>query len=621
MTSRGLAFLTRFNSVQPSMSPLHLFADDPEGFGAAIHHLPDAFADALDSALDRNTGGPVDLFRGSFASAACDKFGAIQIADEKFLSWLGGPDPLGSVVRGIRSDNPHVSMIADDISGRPIALAAGSWATSGNWPLDPAVRRALEEGTSDYAVIAFRPDRLAWKRAARACGFTPAEARIVAALADIGDLKKASAAVGVTYETARKLVKAAMEKTGSRRQTDLVCHALTLAAGDTSHDREIVALFADLFGLTLSQGRLARAIAFGATRDQAALTVGVSVSRAKSELKEVFAACGVANAVDLARIVAEVDVLTGLATACDVDITLGEHSAEPLRLVRRRWHQGRIAVADHGPPRGIPVIIFHSTMMGRAISPHFIEHLKREGFRPVVFERAGFGMSDWVEGCPSATASSDLVDILDALDIPAALIVSRGASDLAVNVAAALADRILGGVLLGPGPPDDLDRNREGMIGSGKTILLDNPQWIGRFVRLLCRRSGSAVIERLMREAYRKSAADRAALENVEEMRILVRATRQCALGMDGFLNEMVRSASSQQPPTLANSERWSILLGEQDPLFRLCSDSISHWKDILPSAEVVTIAEGGRFLHLTHAELVASALRRSAEQAGFRPR
>lgn len=605
--SRATAFLDRFRAAGAGGAPLELVAADPDGFGAAIAEAGAALAAALDAAVDRSSS-TADLDRGSFASAACDASGTVVVADAAFRAWLQGPDPLSAVVRGVRAGRPHVSMIADDATGRPVAVAAGCRAVSGNWPLDMQVRAAVEAGTAVYAIVAFRPGDDAWNRAARAHGLTPAETRMVTALARAGELQAAAAATGIAYETARKLVASAMAKTGTRRQTDLVRHVLTLAAGDFAVPHDVERLFADLFGLTLRQAQLTRGVALGSTREAAAAALGISVHAAKADLRAAFTGCGVATAVDLARIVAEVDALAGLATACDVDITLGAAADEPLRLVARSWAAGRIAVADHGPPRGRPVVIFHTTTMGRAISPSFIAALQAAGFRPIMFERAGFGLSDAVAGDPYATATRDLEDVLDALALRRVALLSRGHSTGVVTAAATMPDRVVGGVLLGPDPPVELDRSRKGLMGRGRQLFYDHPQLAEGFAKLLSRRTSSAAIERMMYESIGDSVPDKAVLDTPAEMRAIVRASRQCALGMKGFLNEILAQGGGARPPALTDARRWSILSGDCDALYRF-DDAASYWRGKLPGARVVKIADGGRFLHVSHPAAVAAAL------------
>ena len=609
MTVRAAAFLNRLKQRDDNRSPLHWFVDDYDSAISALADLPDEFSANVAQIADKATGGVVDLTPGSFASAACDAHGKLLAADQNFRAWLQGPDPLSAVVRNISPDRPHLAMVADDATGRPIAIAAGSRATAANWPLDPAIRTILENGGAAYAAIAFRPDQGAWRRATTAFGFTSAEARLVSALATTGDLKRASSSLDIAYDTARKLVASAMEKTSSPRQADLVRKVLGVAAGDLTAPSEVTRLFADLFGLTLTQARLARGIALGATRNQAAATIPVSTHRAKADLKAAYAACGVANAVELARIVAEVDVLAGLALACDVELNLGAAAYEPLRLIRRRWADGRIAVVDHGPTRGQPLVIFHTMTMGRSISLRFVKELQSAGFRPILFERAGFGLSDAVDGEPHVSATSDLIDVLDTLEIAQATLLSRGGSTAVINAAATVPNRIVGGVLLGAGPPVSQDRQRRGLLGLGKSILFDNPHLLESFAKLMFQRTSSSAIRRMMLESVKGSPSDIAALADEQEMATVVRATRQCALGMKGFVAEIVADVHNTRPQTLINGDKWTIISGAQDQLFQFNEEAETYWRLILPNARFVTVPDGGRFLHLTHPKPIVSAL------------
>jgi DNA-binding CsgD family transcriptional regulator len=51
---------------------------------------------------------------------------------------------------------------------------------------------------------------------------TPAEARLVLRLVAGDSLKSSAKALGIGYETARTTLKAVFQKTGTRRQTELV---------------------------------------------------------------------------------------------------------------------------------------------------------------------------------------------------------------------------------------------------------------------------------------------------------------------------------------------------------------------------------------------------------------
>lgn len=616
---RATRFLDRFRKVEQDASPLHLFAEDVEGFRAAIEEAPDSLAEALDTASARVEGSIADLLPGSFASAACDAEGAIVIADPSFRTWLGDIDASEAMVRPVADGAPRLSMVAQDHSGRPVAIASGDTRAAASWPLSAEVRAALAAGSARFALVAFRPDDAGWLRAARAHGFTRSEARLISALAQQGELRAAADQAGIAYETARKLVASAMTKSGAARQTDLVREAMRIAAGDLRTPANIDRLFADLFALTLRQARVARGIASGRTRAQVAEAMRVSEHAVKTELKVVFVACGVETAVDLTRLVAEVDALAGLASACEITFNVGQASQEPLRLVARTWAAGQIAVADHGPARGFPVVIFHVNVMGRAISLRFIAQLQAQGFRPIIFDRAGFGLTDFVEGDPYRTATHDLADVLDALGCPKAMVLGRGFAGGVVTAAAALPDRVIGGVLLGPDPPVELDKVRSGMMGAGRALFYDRPWLAEGLARVLSRRTSTESIAKLMRQSVAGSEIDLAALDDPEEMAIIARAGRQSALGMRGFLNEILTQGGGARAVPLPDGSAWTIAYGVVDPLYRF-EDAEAHWKATLPGVEIAPIADGGRFLHLTHAatiaQLCADVLRRARAES-----
>ncbi|MBC7520954.1 MAG: hypothetical protein H7268_07680 [Sandarakinorhabdus sp.] len=612
MNARAAAFLDRFRRADRDDALLDVLVDDYDGLAAAIELAPDevlAIADAATVAA----GPPADPHADSFASAACDRAGKVVVADPRFLDWLGGIDPLAAVVRGIGIDRPSVSAIADDRTGRPVAVAAATLAVARRWPLADAVRAALDNGTGTFAVVAFRPDTSAWEQATRAYGLSPQESRLAAALARRGDLKEAAAATGVSYETARKLVSNAMRKVGAARQTDLVRRILSAAAGDVRTPEGSTRLFADLFGLSMRQAALAQAVAHGATRDAAAAAIGASSQSAKAELKIVFQACGVANAVDLARIAAEVDALAGLATACSVAIEpQGETTpAEPLRLIARRRATGRIAVTDHGPAKSRPLLMFHTAVGGRHQPRRLVAALQAAGWRPISFDRPGYGLADMIDGpCPFAEAALDAADILDSLGIEGAALFSRTASAAALATAAAMPGRITGGILVAPDPPAHLDTRYVGMMGRGKALFFGNPVLAAAFARILSRRTSSAQIARMQRQSVAGSAIDEAAIDDPETLADIVRASRQAALGMRGFLAEMQAHGRGGLAPAVAAGMRWAVIAGANDPLYDF-ADSESHWREALPGADIEVVADGGRWLHLTHTDRVIAALAR----------
>ena len=617
MKTKAMAFLERFRSADRDNALLDVMADDSDGLMEALAEAPEALLAAA-RAAGRAQGPPVDLHPDSFASAACDAEGRLVAADARFADWLGGVEPLGAVVRRVTAGQPSVSAIADDRNGRPVAVAAAAPAAALRWPLADDVRAALASGAAAYAVIAFRPMAGAWEQAARAYGLSRQETRLSAALAMTGDLRAAATETDIAYETARKLVQTAMRKVGAARQTGLVQRVLAAAAGDWRAPEALAPLMAELFGLTLRQARLAVDVALGAQRDAAAAALGMSGHAVKTEMKVVFQACGVASAVDLARVVAEVAALAGLAQACNVEM-MAAGRAEPLRLVARTRGgpgvAGRIAVTDHGPARGRPLLMFHAAVGGRHLPRRLVAALQAAGWRPISVDRPGFGMSDMVPGDPFAQAAADAVEVLDALGIESVTILARTAATAGLTAAAVLRGRVLGGVLVGPEPPAALDRQWSGMMGRGKALFFGERAFAEAFARILSQRTSSAMIERMQRKSVAGSKVDEAALDDPQALADHVRASRQAALGMLGFLAEMQAHGQGAEPPALADGRRWVVLSGAGDPLYHQ-GDAAPFWARVLPGAEQRVVAGGGRWLHLTHeTEIVAAlaAIRREA--------
>lgn len=605
MKTKALAFLERFRTADREDALLDAMAEDAEGLMAAIAEEPDALLAAAQAA-SHVQGPPADLHPESFASAACDALGRLVVADARFAEWLGALQPMAAVVSQVMAGRPFVSAIADDRSGRPVAVAAAARAAALRWPLAPDVRAALASGAADYAVIAYRPSGGAWDQAAQAFGLTRQETRLATALAMSGDLRAAATQTGIAYETARKLMQTAMRKVGVTRQAGLVQRVLAAAAGDLRAPDALAPLVAEVFAITMRQARLALTVAQGAQREEAGAVLGMSAHAVKSEMKVVFQACGVASAVDLARVLAEVAALAGLARACNVEM-LGA-PGEALRMVARATRPGCIALADHGPARGKPLLMFHAAVGGRHLPRALVQALQAAGWRPISFDRPGFGLSEMLPGDPFANAADDAADLLDALGIDEVTILARTAAAAGLTAARALGGRVIGGVLVGPEPPAALDTQWVGMMGRGKALFFGRHAFAEVFARILSQRTSSEMIERMQRKSVRGSAVDEAVLDDPDVLADHIRASRQAALGMAGFLAEMQAHGAGATPPALPDATHWIVLAGARDPLydFAIAAD---FWATVLPGAEQRVLADGGRWLHLTHTQAVVAAL------------
>jgi pimeloyl-ACP methyl ester carboxylesterase/DNA-binding CsgD family transcriptional regulator len=601
-------FLKELMSAGLRGQPLFVFADNQDGFAAALADEPDALEAWLQTMTASASGTIAEVRSSAFASLALAPWGRIVVADARVDRWNLDPHVLAGLVAEVDQTGAPAVGIVDDGGGLPMAVAVGSAVQARRWPLRREVRSALDSGAADHALIAFSPEARDWLTAARAYGLTPAETRLVSALARTQDLQAACSDLGISYQTGRKTVASAMRKTGAARQPELLRQTLAVTAGSLRPLEETDGLFADLFGLRPRQARLARLIARGLTRDQAAAALGLSGAAAKDDLSAVFAACAVSSALGLARVFAEVEALHGLARACDVTVHRGLASPDPVRLVPRRDRRGVIALADHGPVGARPVIVFHTTTGGRAQSPTLLAALRRGGFRAVVVERPGFGLTD-----PSGPdiwqgAAEDLSDVLDELEIGSAVILARGGARPALAAAARSPDRIRGGVMLGPDTPAHLDRSTGGVVGQTKLWMFRRPGVIGNLANLMSNLTGTDAIARLMRASVERSAVDQAVLELPGELDALVRGGRQCAMGRTGFALESEAWASGREIVPPVPGHRWQILFGSDDTLFS-AQDGADWWHEQMPDVTFKLVEGAGRFCASTHPQTVVQAL------------
>jgi pimeloyl-ACP methyl ester carboxylesterase/DNA-binding CsgD family transcriptional regulator len=604
MTLPAKTFLARFRDAAKSGVAIEAIAADTGGFAAASASAPDDLNAAV-TAASSGASGPAMLIDEAIASAACTLAGQLVAADDAFLSLPLATATLAAATTDIGNRESTFSLTLTGADGRPIALAFAPWPRAATWPLAPHVRASLESGRATIAVLGVRPRQDdARRRWATAWALTPAEARIAFAVVDHGDLRRAAAAVAVAYETAREAMAGAMAKTGARRQAELVSQLALSGVVQVLKREAGWRVLADVHDLTGRQAKLAVAISSGSTRAEAALQVGASARAAKTDLAIVFERCGVQTAPELAKLVAELDALDGLAWATDVELRSAGEPHEPLRFVKRRRSIGRIAVEDHGPAGATPVVVIATATNGRHLPRRLVEAFHARQLRPISIERPGYGLTTSDTGNPVSDAVADIVDVLDALQLERVRVLGR-ATNLALALAAAHPERVRSGVLLAPAPPVPGAARQTGLLASIVTMAISRPDLAVPFARFLVRRASAAAIERVFTEVARDCAADRAVIADSVARADLVRATRQAAAG-DGFSREFLLHARGGPIPAKALATPWTVLAAGMDSLGQ---KSVESWREALPDARVHVVPDGGRFLFISHADLVADIL------------
>ena len=604
---RAREFIERFVRADAAGEPIAAIADDHEGFSIAIRDSLPELGAAIEEAASHSAGTSSLVDAHAFASAVCLRSGRVVAADSRFTALFGTAIDLADAVADYRTA-PAIGRVFRDRSGRTIALAIGNLAQAARWPMEAATRQAAGAlGGDALIVVAFRPNERSWSRAARALGLTAAEARIVSALSETGHLKSAAHREGVAYETARKLIAFAMGKTRSRRQADLLALISRVAMGESATVEAAELLLADTYSLSVRQAKLGRLAASGFARSQIAAVAKISEAVVKQELKLVFAACDVAGVADLARTVAEVEALAGLVMGCDISVLSEADHAEPLRLVTRGWAAGRIAVSDFGPPDGVPVIIFHTTTCGRAISPRLLAAMRDAGLRAITFDRSGFGLTDVAGGNPIDVAARDVEAICTALDLPRCLLLARGGTHAALATMSRLHDLVDGAVLLNPGFDTANDADSSSLAIVGRQLLLRHGWIVEPVARLLSKRATNESLDKLCHQMLAGSPGDQLVLADPEEMRAMVRSLRQSSIGVTGFIRE-IGQLNSFSRTKLPRPDRVLILIGEEEPMFD-AARTRQFWTRVHPDVAQQSFPGAGRMLHVTCAREIAAAL------------
>ena len=552
----------------------------------------------------------------SIAAAVLDAHGAVRIASRLFVEEGGARyvDP-SLAERALKSGKPVVVPVAVENeagSESVIFVYAAAAAAFPLWHLPPELAAAAPAGqVVGLTTLAARAEPI--ERACAAFGLTGLQTRTVQAVVRAGTIKAAAAALGLSHVTAREALSEVYRRTGTRRLPELVGLLSGLAFGLLPFKSDYAPLLVDVWGLTPKQASITLLVASGASREDAARALGLSIAVVRKDLEQVFAALQVSSASELARTVSTMSALAALLAATRGRLGFADPRVEPLRLLPRA-DGTRIAWSDYGPAGGRPVLIVHSSMTSRLAPSGLVKALQGGGFRVLAVDRPGFGMSDPVAGLragehdPFDVAAEDLVTLLDALKLSTIDIVARGGAQAVLALARRAPERIGRVVLVNPDPPATADGRRHGPLGAFKEAYLRRPELIGAFARLL---GGSLTRERLHRmvqQSMRGSPPDEAAVADPRFADDYWRSVRMFATGrIEGYVNEQVALARGARSEPLATAD-WSVLIGGYDTMHD--PEHVErYWREILPDSRFRRVPEAGRFLAMTHPGKVLEAL------------
>jgi pimeloyl-ACP methyl ester carboxylesterase len=164
-------------------------------------------------------------------------------------------------------------------------------------------------------------------------------------------------------------------------------------------------------------------------------------------------------------------------------------------------------------------------------------------------------------------------------------------------------------VLVNPGPPYRYSGRSIGPLGVIKDAFVRNPATIRVLAPFLAGQLTYARLSRMMVQWTRGSAPDQKAAQDPEIVADFFRSVRMFTTGRyEGFLREQAAISRRGEAAPFGGAADWQVLLGASDVLYEP-DVVLDYWRQRLPGAEFRVVADGGRFLAMTHPELVVSAL------------
>jgi pimeloyl-ACP methyl ester carboxylesterase/DNA-binding CsgD family transcriptional regulator len=602
-----------FTGGAPVGGALESWLDDHEAMTASI--MGDA--PEVGAGFSEVVSGYAIIRTERLAGAVLDRTGRPLFHNQAFKQLFGeAPPDLDVALDALRTRRARIAAPASgDDRARTSAVIYAPLDQVAGWTLPADVRAALDRPGA--AILAMAVAGIgggdALDDACRAFRLTPLQTRIAAGLVRTGNVRGAAREAGVAYETARTVVADTMRRVGAPRLTSLIERLVRLSFGIWPEGRDGAGVLSDVWGLTTRQATLALRLAEGQTRAEAARASGISESTAKKDLDVAFAALGVRTSAALARAVTEIRALALLTEATHHDVNIGNDFLEPLGLFTRP-DGTHVAYSDYGPRGGAPVLVIHSSSTSRPAPMTLVRALQARGFRPLSIDRPGFGLTDTVRdreahrADPFAGACPDVVALCEHLKLPRLDIVARGGAQVALALAHDRPDLVGRMVLVNPDPPTRRQQQERGPFAAIKAAFLRRPDLIEKLAGLWITSLGRGQVERVMSQGFGACPPDAAVMSNPAMLADYARAYRMFLTGrVAGYVDEQTALTRWSMEPRPGLSH-WRVLLGAQDVLHDPAW-VLSFWRGALPDTPIEVLADGGRFIALSHADMIADTL------------
>jgi pimeloyl-ACP methyl ester carboxylesterase len=278
----------------------------------------------------------------------------------------------------------------------------------------------------------------------------------------------------------------------------------------------------------------------------------------------------------------------------------------------------RVAYIDHGPSTGRPLVVFHGSSTGNAIAPPMLRELAGRGYRLLLPQRPGFGLTSKApDDAYLDTAAADIALMLDRTGCRKAAFLARdGGAATAMHFAVRCPERMLPGVLLNPRRPSGRLRSHGTPINAITSLLERRPALASAFSEMMMRQTAGHVLMGVFRRVYAPVEADRLCFEDPEVAEHLV-ADMRALVGRSasGFIAEHRLFADGWSPPPGLDASLWTFAFsGALWP-----PQDLGAWREVSPRPLVV-LPGAGQLVQFTHAPEIA-ALFDAAAATGRTPK
>jgi len=565
-----------------------------------------AMAIAEGAALDPSVMTAASVRPDSLGIAVFDGAGHLASANALFERCLPGSNAELEAIRA-----------RAEAQGRAIGLVAGSDGTicvlgvarrlGLDWPI--LAPHLTDAGEQAVAMVVLSPSRsqAAFERTAAAAGLSPLERKLTRSLIAHETLGEAAADLGIKRETAKAAIASATRRVGVTSAAELVGLLVDLSCAQAAPPPDDETGTAQrLLGLTQAEARVAVALVQHRSIRQVAQALNLSPDTVKTHQRAVFAKAGVHRNRSFRRLLKEALALDAMASLAQVlpDTT---RLSERLKFIFRPDGR-RLALVDYGPRRAEPLFVGHGDSTGRLLPEVFVAHLQAAGFRPVVLQRPGFGLSSRApDGAFLATAADDMAAVLDSMKAGVASFLMRdGGVATGLEFALRHPARVNRAVLQNPRQPKGAAPAAGGPFAAMRRFILAYPELIEQLGELLRGRSRSDLIKSALRRVAEGVPADKALIAQEHVLDLLVNDIHGLiTVSAAGFVDEHTLFAEGWQPPAARLGGRWTVFAS--GALFRGADET--PWRR-LSNARAHYIDGGGTFVQWTHPKEIVALLK-----------